>query len=132
MSKFRVMCYFSSQKKSKFMRHSNGDTCVHTTMSVSCHGDFSPVSHLDRTFQSNGLLDGINSASGLVRDIAQCDVCFVSRIINNTIHICLHTKLSFLVEIITVNIFSASIKSSILWKADAEFFDSDNVQYSSS
>ena len=128
MSKFRVMCYFSSQKKSKFMRHSNGDTCVHTTMSVSCHGDFSPVSHLDCIFQSNGLLNRINS----VRDIAQCDVCFVSRIINNTIHICLHTKLSFLVEIITVNIFSASIKSSILWKADAEFFDSDNAQYSSS
>lgn len=113
MSKFRVMCYFSSQKKSKFMRP-NGDAYVHTTMSVSCHGYFSPVSHLDRTFQSNGLLDGIISASGLVRDIAQCDVCFVSRIINNTIHICLHIKLSFLVEIITVNIFSASIKSSIL------------------
>ena len=93
MSKFRVMCYFSSQKKSKFMRHSNGETCVHTTMSVSCHGDFSPVSHLDCIFQSNGLLDWIIAASGLVRDIAQCDVCFVSRIINNTIHICLHTQL---------------------------------------
>ena len=123
MSKFRVMCYFSSQKKSKFMRHSNGDTCVHTTMSVSCHGDFSPVSHLDCIFQSNGLLNRINS----VRDIAQCDVCFVSRILNNTIHICLHTQLSFFGEVITV-IFLGSIDSSIhsyLRMADAKFSDSE-------
>ena len=69
----------------------------------------------------HGLLDRINSASGLVRDIAQCDVCFVSRFINNTIHICLHTQLLFFGEIITGNIILASIESSILCRFGKDY-----------